>query len=184
VFDAIILAYDIRKFKQWRVRPLPVCLKCGKLIEPGREYCDDCGATGQEQVERLMAVAKLSEYRPLRRRGNKWLALSLLGLAAILIAIAVALIISIPTGSEFKGRAQASICRSKMRRIMSAVESFFDADGKYPPAGRLDGDHPLITDQYLSDTPRCPTTKHSYILEHDGSKPMVSCDSGLPGHEI
>lgn len=163
---------------------MPSCLKCGKLIEPGREYCDDCGATGREQVERLMAVAKLNEYRPLRSRGNKWLALSLLGLAAILIATAVTLIISIPSGPEFRGRAQASICRSNMRRITSAVESFFDADGKYPRAGRVDGNHPLITDQYLTDTPRCPTTKHYYILEYDGSKPMVKCDSGLPGHQI
>ena len=163
---------------------MPVCLKCGKLIEPGREYCDDCGATGPDQVERLMAEAKLDQYRPFGRGGNKWLALSLLGLAAILIATAVSLILSIPTGPGFKGRAQASICRSNMRRIMSEVESYFDADGKYPPAGRVDSDHPLLTDQYLTDTPRCPTTKHSYILEYDGSKPMVTCDSGLPGHEI
>ena len=163
---------------------MPVCLKCGKLIGQGREYCADCGATGQEEVERLMAVAKLSDYRPLRRRGNKWLALSLLGLAAILIATAVALIISIPTGPEFRGRAHASICRSNMRSITTAVESFFDADGKYPPAGPVGGAHPLLTDQYLTDTPRCPTTKHYYVLEYDGSKLVVKCDSSLPGHEI
>ncbi len=163
---------------------MPACLKCGRSIEPGKEYCDDCGATGREQVERLMALAKLNEYRPSGRRGDKWFALILLCLGAILIATAVALVMSIPTGPGFRGRAQASICRSNMRRITSAVERFFDADGKYPPAGRVDGGHPLLTDQYLNDTPRCPTTKHSYVLEYDGSRPVVTCDSGLPGHEI
>ena len=163
---------------------MPVCLKCGKEIEPGEEYCEECGAAGGERVDRLLALAELNSYRPHRNRRQRWLTFSMLGLAAILVATALGLLISIPTGPEFRRKAQASICRSNMRLVQKAVDRFYEADGKYPAAGRVDSGHPLITDQYLDSPLRCPTTGRYYLLENESPVPSVRCDSNLFGHVI
>jgi zinc-ribbon domain len=163
---------------------LPVCLKCGKEIDPGEEYCAECGASDDQSVGRLLALAELNAYRPAGNRRPRWVTLSLLALAVILFAAAVGLLLSIPTGQEFRERAQASVCRANLARTEEAVDDFYRADGKYPPTGRIDADHPLITDQYFDNPLRCPSTGHYYILEQSTGAPYVRCDSGLPGHEL
>jgi type II secretory pathway pseudopilin PulG len=108
----------------------------------------------------------------------------MMGLSVILISVALAIALSVPSGSEFRAKAQAGICRANMRRIETAIDDFYSADGKYPPAGRLDNGHPLITDQYLDIPLECPTTHHYYIIEPGNPKPTLRCDSDLPGHRI
>jgi len=87
-------------------------------------------------------------------------------------------------GREFRVKAQAAVCRSHLRSIQEAVESYYDANGEYPRGGRVDSDHPLVIDRYFDTPPRCPTTNNYYVLEIDETGISVRCDSGLEGHEI
>ena len=163
---------------------MPICLKCGKEIEPGKEYCEDCGATDEEQVERLVALSAATQHKPPRRADNRWLILSIFAFALILFAVAVAFVFSIPTGPQFAKKAQAGICRANLRQIQRAIDSYLTTTGKYPPTGRVDNDHPLVKDQYLPKALQCPTTHHYYIIVKDGPGETVKDDSGLPGHSL
>ncbi len=163
---------------------MPVCLKCGKEVGPGEEYCAECGASDDENVDRLLALAELDTYRPRRNRRPRWMTFSLLGLAVILVATAVGLLFSIPTGEEFQDRVQASVCRANLRDLEASIARYYVADGKYPPDGRVGAGHPLVTDHYFESPPKCPATGRYYILESGPAAPNAVCDSGLPGHNL
>jgi type II secretory pathway pseudopilin PulG len=102
----------------------------------------------------------------------------------VIFGIAAAIVFSVPTGRDFEVKARASVCRSNLRDVSEAVSEYRRDNGEYPPAGRLDGDHPLIIDRYLDSPPRCPETDRYYLLESDEEGASVRCDSGLEGHEI
>ena len=163
---------------------MPICLKCGRQIETGGEYCEECGAKDNEHLDRLLALSARNGYRPPRRRDNRRLLLGMLAIVVIMFTFAIVLSYSIPTGPEFEKRAQAATCRAHLRQLKRAIVSFYAAEGKYPPSGRVGPDHPLVTDQYLQETPECPSTHHHYIIEQDESGVAIRCDSGLPGHSL
>lgn len=164
---------------------MQACIKCGKQTMKGNEYCEKCReAADERQIEQLMAVAELERYRPPRRVRGRWLVLSMLAVAAILLATAAGLVVSVPTDSDFRERAQASVCRSNIRRVQRAVERYYEANGSQTPPGRVSGSHPLLTDQYMSEPPRCPTTKRYYVIVESEAGLRVICDSDISGHAL
>jgi zinc-ribbon domain len=163
---------------------VPVCRNCGKQIEEGVSYCQQCGPAMEDRVSRLMETSQRSKYRPPARGYNRTLIIAMLCLAVIMVAVSVGIVLSIPSGPEYTRKAQAAVCRADMRNIERGISGYLAANGKYPPAGRIDRRHPLITDGYLESPPQCPSTHHYYIIEYRGSKATVICDSGLPGHKL
>lgn len=163
---------------------MPVCLKCGKEIDKGKSYCDDCGQRGEAQVQQLLSLMESSRYRPSRRPRFRGIAIGLIALLLVVLIVTVALIIAIPSGPEFDSRLQAAGCRANMKRIERAVNSFQEVRKGYPPTGRVDTHHPLVVDEYLHKVWTCPSTHHYYLLSRTGSSVSVSCDSGLEGHKI
>jgi len=163
---------------------VPICLKCGKEIEPGNDYCRECAAGDEEQVGRIMALTARAVARPPRRVDNRWVILSMFAFAVILIVVAAAVVLSMPRGKKFAQAAQATICRSNLRQVQEAISSYDTTNGTFPPTGRVDAQHPLVLDQYLKNPPRCPTTHHYYVIEKDGTGYRAICDSGLAGHSI
>jgi hypothetical protein len=163
---------------------VPVCLKCGKEIEPGNDYCRECAAADEQQVERIMAITtRVASSRP-RRVDNRWIILSMFAFAVALLVIAAAVVFSIPRGKKFAEAAQAAICRSNLRQVQEAISLYNTTNGTFPPTGRVNARHPLVVDQYLKTPPRCPTTHRYYIIEKDGTRYRAICDSGLAGHSI
>lgn len=166
---------------------MPACKKCGTVInESGTdagEYCEDCRAKEEKRIERLLAVAELERPRPPRRLRGRWLIIAMLAVAAILVATAAGLVISVPTDPEFRERSQASVCRSNIRRVQLAADRYFQANGTLTPPGRVGGSHPLLIDQYIVEPPRCPTTKRYYVVEEVETGRRARCDSGIAGHE-
>ncbi|MCJ7652481.1 MAG: hypothetical protein MUO75_02130 [Actinobacteria bacterium] len=163
---------------------MPVCLKCGKEIEKGQNYCGDCGPGGKAQVQELVSLMESSRYKPGRLSRFRGMAIGLVGLMVVILVVTVALMISIPSGPEFDAKLQAAGCRAKIKRIERAVESYYDVKQKYPPMGCVDANHPLVVDEYLHKVWTCPSTHHLYLLSRSRSRVIVSCDSGLKGHKI
>ena len=162
---------------------VPVCLKCGKEIEKGKNYCDVCGPRGEARVQELISLMESSRYRPSTRPRFRGIAIGLIWLMVVVLIVTVALIVAIPSGPEFDARLQAAGCRANMRRVKRAVDSYFEVKNEYPPTGRVDSDHPLVVDEYLHQVWTCPSTHHYYLLSRSGSGVTVSCDSGLEGHK-
>ena len=163
---------------------MPVCRNCGKDISPGKQYCDQCGSAGEEPIRHMVETSERPRYRSPARGYNRTLMIGMFGLAVLLVAVSVGIAMSIPTGPAYTKKAQAAVCRANMRGIERAVEKYHDANVKYPPTGRIDSAHPIITDQYLESPPRCPGTHHYYRIERFGSRVSVKCDSDLTGHRL
>jgi len=163
---------------------MPVCHNCGKEIEIGKRYCEQCGPAGEERVKRLLEMSDQTKYKRPARGYNRMLLISMLGLAVLLVVISAGIVLSIPTGPEYTRKAQAAVCRAHMREIERAVERYHAANKEYPPTGRVGRKHPLVTDQYLDSPLECPSNHHHYKIESSDSKVTVKCDSGLPGHEL
>jgi hypothetical protein len=168
------------------VVPMPVCLKCGKEIDPGNNFCEDCRALGPGEVRTLMDMGQASKYKPKRSRGIMWLSIFTLILFLIALAVGWALLTMIPTSSKARARVQSDLCHSNLVRIQSAIDKYYKNSHQYPPAGKLTDRNPLIIDGYLSGAPHCPTTKHDYILKMRTNEAgmTVICDSGLSGHSL
>ncbi len=163
---------------------MPICLKCGKAIEPGKDYCWDCGLVGKAQVERMFSLVEGNSYVNKRTSGVRLVAVFMVGIMATLTIIFYAVYTMIPSGPEFASKAQAGICRSNMRRIVLEIERYHHVENEYPPTGRIDEDHPLVVDRYFDESPKGPTTDHYYVLVKSGSGVVVTCDSGEDRHEI
>ena len=163
---------------------MPVCLNCGREIEPGNKYCEECGPPEANKAMPLTEFPDRAAYRPLARGINRMMLVTMLGLAVLLIAIVVGIVLSVPSSPSDIKKAQAAVCRSHLREIQRAIDSYHSADGKFPPTGRVSGDHALVVDQYLESPPECPSTHHYYVVESEDGSETVKCDSGLPGHQI
>lgn len=161
---------------------MAVCLKCGKEIKKGNNYCDDCGSIGKAQVDYLFRLVEGNQYKPGRRTDLRWFVVILLGMMAVILGFLVAFLASVPSGPGFTARAHASICRVNLERIEKQIERYHKVEKRYPPTGYINSKHPLIVDQYLDAVPRCSVTKHPYLLKHVESFVIVTCDSGLEGH--
>lgn len=163
---------------------MPVCLKCGKEIEEGEKYCEDCRGVGQEQVESLVNLVASGKYRGGRPSGRKWLVISLLALCLILVGIAMAFIFSLPSGPGTEGNLQSAACRNNLEEIDRAIQRYYQENGEYPPTGPVDEKHPLVFDLYLDEAPRCPATDHLYLIKAKDFRVVVECDSGLENHSL
>jgi Tfp pilus assembly protein PilE len=163
---------------------VPVCHNCGREIPAGKKFCEQCGPIGEERLKLLMESSERTRYKPPPRGYNRALIITMLGLAVVLVALSIGIALSIPTGPAYVKKAQAAVCRANMRDIESAIDKYYALNNKYPPKGRVDHGHPIITDQYLKSPPRCPSTNRYYLLVSDGLKTSVECDSGLAGHEL
>jgi Tfp pilus assembly protein PilE len=163
---------------------VPVCRNCGKEIEEGKNYCPQCGPAVEDRVNRLMETSQRYNYRSPARGYNRTLIIAMLCLTVVVVAVFVGIVLSIPTGPEYTKKVQAAVCRANMRDIERSIERYFAANKKYPPTGRVDHRHPIITDGYLETPLQCPSTHHYYLIESDGSGVSVKCDSGLPGHRL
>jgi hypothetical protein len=165
---------------------MPVCLKCGKEIDPGKNFCDECRTLGPAEVRDLMDMGRTNKYRPRRRRGVMWLAIFSLILFLIALAVAWALLTMIPTSSRVQARVQANVCHGNLERIQKAIDGYYKNSHQWPPTGKLTNRNPLIIDGYLGGVPHCPTTEHAYIIEQkkNGTGVTVVCDSGRAGHSL
>ena len=163
---------------------MPICLKCGKAIKPGKNYCEDCGLIGNAQVEQMFSLVDGSPYEKRRTAGARWAIIFLVLIMAMLMVVAYAIFTMMPSGPEFSSKVQAGLCRSNMRRIESEVERYFEVENEYPPTGRIDEEHPLVVDRYLDEPLKCPTTDRCYVLVESASGVVVTCDSGEDKHEI
>lgn len=162
---------------------MPICLKCGKAIEPGKKYCDDCGELGKEQVQAMFKVVEGSPYKKRRQSDRRWLYTIALIVILLMVAVAVALYTMMPSGDEFTEKAQAAVCRANLSRIQTEIASYLEVEGEYPPTGRLDSGHDLVVDRYLEEPLKCPATDRYYVLVEKGSKVVVICDSKKEKHQ-
>ncbi len=159
------------------------CKNCGKPVEKGSGYCAECKTAVRTKIDGMVSITRPPGYRARHPQG-RWVVYSLTGVVILLAAVAAAMVLAIPRDKEFTSQAQASICRSNLRSIETAVHQYYAATGESPPAGRVDRHHPLVMDQYLKEAPRCPATHHYYLVENTGRMPAERCDSGLAGHEL
>lgn len=163
---------------------MPVCLKCGKAIEKGSNYCDDCTELGEAQVQRMFDLVNENTYKRRRPFDLRWLLAGTVLILGLVVGSLYFVLTSLPTGPEFQAKIQAGLCKSNMRGIEEQVDRYFEVEGEYPPAGKIDADHPLVVDRYIEDKYKCPVTKRYYLLEKTDSGLVVVCDSELEGHGI
>jgi hypothetical protein len=163
---------------------VPVCLNCGKAIEPGGKYCEGCGPDRPDGALPIADFTARGAYKPPSRGYNRMMLITMFVLAVVMVAITVGLVLSVPDNPSYIKKAQAAVCRSHQRDIQRAIDGYKSANGKLPPAGRVSADNPLIVDRYLESPPECPSTHHFYIVESEDGTETVRCDSGLPGHKI
>lgn len=164
---------------------MPSCLNCGKPIEPGKNYCDECSRIGKAKVEELFGNMDGSDYRRKGRRSQgRWLVVGLLFLFLTMLGIALAIAFMLPSGPEFEKAAQAAVCRENLEIISGEIGEYLRVEGEYPPVGTLDEEHVLVVDRYMLEPPACPTTGDYYVLVEESGKVVVRCDSGLEGHDI
>ena len=163
---------------------MAICIKCGRTIEKGKNYCDGCRPRGETQVRELIGLAESNRKGPARVSRVRPLILGLVGITVVMLIVTVALMASMPSGPEFDTRLQAAGCQANLKRVERAVESYYDIKKEYPPTGRLDENHPLVVDEYLHEVWTCPSTGHLYLLSRSGQKVSVSCDSDRDGHKI
>jgi len=165
---------------------MPVCLNCGRAVEPGTRYCGECGGVEREaRVADLVRLAAEGLTSPAPRRSDRrWLVLSMLVLCALLVAGAYVLISAIPPGPGGGAGIQAAACRKKMENLLEAVEAYRIKTGREPAAGVVDGDNPLVTGGHVGEPPGCPATGRPYSVVYVDGQPQISCDSGLEGHEL
>lgn len=163
---------------------MPVCLNCGKAIEPGSKYCQECGPPEDKKTPPPVGLPARTAYKQPSRGYNRMMLVTMLVLVVVMVAIMVGIVLSIPNNTSYIKKAQAAVCRSHIRDILRAIDSYHSDDGKFPPAGRVNGDHALVVDRYLESPPECPSTHHYYIIESEDGSETVKCDSGLPGHRI
>lgn len=163
---------------------MPVCLNCGKEIDPGKNLCEDCAKSGQVQASQLLNMGPPSNYKP--RRSRNWLVLSVVVfvLAALLMGAAFLLINSVPTNPKVQANAQANICHRNLQNIQTDLDDYYKNTHQYPPTGRLNSKSPLVIDKYVDGVSHCPSTGHEYIIESKNGKYTVVCDSGLADHSI
>jgi len=56
---------------------VPVCHNCGKEIEIGKRYCEQCGPAGEERVKRLLEMSDQTKYKGPARGYNRMLLISI-----------------------------------------------------------------------------------------------------------
>lgn len=171
---------------------MPVCLKCGREIDPGRKFCEDCGVMGEREA--LEAVSEVeTKYRPRRSHNTIWIVVLMVVLFSMALGLGYGILTMIPNSKKIKTEAQANLCHRNLVNGQSAIEKYYKNSRFYPPAGRLNAQYPLIIDRYIKTVPKCPTTGHEYIIKNmgvtDPTNPQkanvkVYCDSGLKGHSL
>lgn len=165
---------------------MPVCLKCGKEIEQGKNFCEDCKELGPTEVRGLMDMSQTSKYKPRRSRGVLWLSVVVILLFLIALGVGWALLSMIPSNAKLQTKVRANICQNNLERIKEAMDKYYANSHQNPPTGKLNKRNPLVLDSYLSGVPHCPSTQHEYIIQSvpDTAKYTVICDSGLTGHSL
>jgi len=165
---------------------MPVCLKCGKEIDPGSNFCEDCADLGPEEVQRLMDLGRTSKYKPQRSRSVLWLTIVIVVLFLIAIGVAWALLSMIPNNARLRAQVRANVCHHNLDNIQIAIDKYYKNSHQNPTAGRLSARNPLVIDGYLSGVPHCPSTGHEYVIEKKPNEETytVKCDSGLAGHSL
>ena len=165
---------------------MPVCLKCGRDIEKGKNFCDECKEAGPGEVRRLMDPSRDGRYKPNRSRGMLWIAIAVLVLSLVALGIGWGILSMIPTNARVQMKVRANVCHNNLERVKKAIDRYHKDSHLYPPAGKLTSKNPLILDKYLSGPPHCPSTGHAYVIQQvpNSSKVTVVCDSGLDGHAL
>lgn len=164
---------------------VPICLNCGRAIEPGKEFCDGCKGYGRDvEVRDLVILAQASQYKPALRHDRRWLIIGILVLCVMLVFGSFILIASIPSGSGGKADYQASLCRKNIEKLAASVKKYYTDEQAYPEPGTVDASSHIVEKEYAAPDLRCPSTGRHYILDNREGKLAVVCDSGLEGHYI
>lgn len=159
---------------------MPICLNCGRPIEPGNKFCDGCKGYGRDvEVRDLVNLAQASQYKPALRHDRRWLIIGILVLCVMLVFGSFILIASIPSGSGGRADYQASLCRKNMEKLAAAVKMYYTDEQAYPAPGTVGASSQLVEKVYAAPDLRCPSTGRHYILENREGKLVVVCDSGL-----
>ncbi|MHB8896284.1 MAG: hypothetical protein ACYC99_14050, partial [Candidatus Geothermincolia bacterium] len=144
---------------------MPVCLKCGKEIETGRNFCEDCKALGPGEVRELMDAGHASKYKPRRTRGALWVTIIVVVLLLVALGVGWALLSMIPSNEKVQANVRAGVCRNNLERVQAAIDKYYKNSHQYPSTGKLNSRNPLVLDGYLSGVPHCPSTGHEYLIE-------------------
>ena len=163
---------------------MPVCLKCGKEIDPGRNVCEDCGVMGEREVRELLAAPQ-SKYRAPRHHNTVWFIVLAIVLFSIVIGLGYVLLSMLPNSTKIKTEAQANLCHRQLQKVQDAIAKYFKNSSQNPPPGRLTPQSALVLDRYVNTAPTCPTTGHYYLIARTkGGAYTVICDSKLAGHKL
>jgi hypothetical protein len=83
-------------------------------------------------------------------------------------------------------REQMRVCQGNQSSILSAATSYFAMHGKYPPAGTIDNNHPLVKEGLLGSVPTCPVSQQEYVLttHGNGAPPSTQCPSDIWYHNF
>ena len=171
---------------------MPVCLKCGKEIDPGRNFCEDCGSTNERETFETLTDLQ-SKYVRRKPRNLLWTVVLMVVLFGIALGVGYGLLSMIPNNKKIKTETQAHLCHRNLVNIQAAIDKYYKNGNSYPPPGRLNSQGPLVVDQYIKTVPTCPTTGHQYIIKNLGATDprhpekitvRVYCDSGLKGHSL
>ena len=171
---------------------MPVCLKCGKEIDPPGKFCEECGALGERETRDALSGPQ-SNYKPRREHNTVSFIVLAVVLFAIIGGLGYAMLTLLPNSKKIQTEAQANICHRNLVSIQQAIDKYYQNSHLYPPPGKLTTQSPLVVDRYIKNVPTCPTTGHDYILKSSGisnpsnqqqARVTVHCDSGLKGHTL
>jgi len=172
---------------------MPVCLKCGKEIDPPKQFCETCGALPEQELRDALSGSQ-SKYKPNRSHNSIWFAILAIVLFSIVGGVGYAMLTLLPNSKKIQTEAQANICHRNLVSLQQTIDKYYKNSHMYPPAGKIDASSPLVVDRYVKNVPTCPTTHHDYIikvtqstsLSNPGQMPKVTvyCDSGLKGHSL
>ncbi|MDD5447705.1 MAG: zinc ribbon domain-containing protein [Actinomycetota bacterium] len=163
---------------------MPVCLNCGKVIESGHNFCDECGALKESRIHELYGLMEKSKYEPRLLDSWRFVIISFALLAVILVAMAFAFLSFFPNDAKSKAKIQSSVCKHNMQSILEASDKYHQRTGKELRAGIVGPKHSLVREGYLKEAPRCPTTKKYYTIETSDSKLHVLCPSKVKSHSL
>jgi hypothetical protein len=163
---------------------MAVCLKCGKEIDKGNNFCSECGALPERELVELMDTGPVSGYRPPREHRTFWTVVIAVILAGLVIGTAFSLLTMVPTNARFKEKTRANICHNNLVMVEKQINTYYTNTRQYPPTGKIGPKSPLLVDKYLKSVPHCPSTGHEYLIQVQGGKYIPVCDSGLSGHHL
>ena len=155
---------------------MPVCLKCGKEIDPPRKFCEECGALGEREMRDALSGSQ-SKYKPRREHNTVSFIILAVVLFAIVGGLGYTMLTLLPNSKKIQTEAQANICHRNLVNIQQAIDKYYQnshlqfscTNNGTPAAWQADRPEPACRGQVHQERPHLPHHRarlHPQVFRH------------------